>query len=161
MLKKINDYLYKVSDIKFILIMLITSFLIIIPLEPILILTRKLFGELGGPTILKSISFLWKIIILSLLIPFIETLLWQKLPIEIMQKKDFFKSKPILIASISSIVFALNHYYDLAYVIIVLPIGLILAYSYIVYQTKESKLTPFKVVFIIHMLRNTITTLVS
>jgi membrane protease YdiL (CAAX protease family) len=77
------------------------------------------------------------------------------------KKKEFFRSKPILITTISALVFALNHYYDLAYVIIVLPIGFILAYPYIVYQTKESKLTAFKVVFIIHMLRNTVSTLVS
>jgi membrane protease YdiL (CAAX protease family) len=90
LLKKINDYLYKVSDIKFILIMLISSFLIIIPLEPILILIKKLFGESDGSTILKLMSFLWKIIIVSLLVPLIETLLWQKLPIEILQKKKNF-----------------------------------------------------------------------
>lgn len=161
MLKKINDYMYKISDIKFILIMLIVSYLIIIPLEPIIIFIRSIYGESDGPTNIKAMSFLGQMIKLSLIAPFFETLFFQRIPIELMQKKDFFKSKPCLIILISAFLFAVTHYYDIAYIVVVFPIGLILAYSYIIYQKKESKLTAFKVVFIIHMLRNTVSLLIN
>ena len=85
--------------------------------------------------------------------PFIETLLFQSLIIEIICKIIKRPRKNICIAVIvSSLAFALNHPYSTSYFLITLGAGMILALAY--YLGRYRKESAIILVFLIHSLYN-------
>lgn len=108
-------------------------------------------------------SFATESIVLDLLIavivvPLLETLLFQSLIIEIICKIIKRPRKNIYIALIvSSLAFALNHTYSLSYVIFTFFVGIIFALAY--YLGRYRKESAIILVFIIHSIYNLSSTL--
>ncbi|WP_431357019.1 CPBP family glutamic-type intramembrane protease [Paraclostridium benzoelyticum] len=94
----------------------------------------------------------------SLIIPFIETFIFQYLAIGIIRFIKKIKDNNCLIIIISAIAFSLSHYYNVLYIFYSFIMGIFLAYTYILYGKKNYH--PFLMVMTIHALRNTITTLI-
>lgn len=155
--KKINNYLKGLSTIKFIIIMVLLTFLVIIPFLPLFYLYENYIGEMGGPVDLETGTLLFKVIHGSILAPIIETLIFQYAVIEILNAVKILKEKNIAIVIISAVLFGISHSYSYLYVFYAFIIGLLLAYSYLTYKKKN--FSAFWVVFWIHCMRNTISTI--
>lgn len=91
---------------------------------------------------------------ISFIAPFIETLIFQSLVIELLEKIKILNEKKYIIVIISAILFGISHSYSYIYIFYAGILGLFLGYAYIVYQKKH--FSPFLMVIIIHSLRNTI-----
>lgn len=155
--KKIDNYLKELSTIKFIIIMVLLTFLIIVPFLPLFYLYENHIGEKGGPIDLETGTLLYKVMVGSILAPIIETLIFQYVVIEILNAVKILKEKNIAIVIISAVLFGISHSYSYLYIFYAFIIGLLLAYSYLVY--KKKKFSAFWVVFWIHCIRNTISTI--
>lgn len=152
-LNYINNYLYSLSEKKYIVFMLLLSYIIYIPLIPFF-----QNYDIGGTQFLINASFIGKLINGSLIIPFIETFIFQYLAIGIIRSIKKIKDNNCLIIIISAIAFSLSHYYNVLYIFYSFIMGIFLAYTYILYEKKNYH--PFLMVMAIHALRNTITTLI-
>lgn len=98
-------------------------------------------------------SIVLDLLIAVIVIPLLETLLFQSLIIEIICKIIKRPRKNIHIAvMVSSLAFALNHTYSLSYFIIMLGAGIILALAY--YLGRYRKESAIILVFIIHSMYN-------
>lgn len=149
----LNSYFSKLSTIKYICIILLLTYVVFIPLFPFF----KNY-DIGGPKFIIDSSFIIKLIGGSIIIPLIETFIFQYLIIEYVGNIKKFKDKKFLIAVISAVAFSLSHYYNAFYIFYSFILGLFLAYTYILYKNKGKN--PFIVVMILHALRNLITTLI-
>lgn len=156
-LKKINNYFQVIPTLNFIIIMVVATYLILIPFMPLFTLYERYIGEMGAATSMESGSLVTKIIVGSIVGPIIETLIFQYGIIEILSAKRFLKEKSIIVAIISALLFGSTHSYSFLYVIYAFLIGLVLAYSYITYKKKS--FSAFWIVVIIHGIRNTISTI--
>lgn len=154
--KKFDSYFKKLSTFKFIIAMVLATYLVQAPFMPLYYFYEKYIGPMGGPDSLKASSLLLQIILASMIAPLFETLIYQYVVIEILSFK-ILKGKKLIIAIISALMFAIGHTYSFLYVFYTFIIGLILAYSYLTY--KEKSYSAFWVVFWIHCIRNTITTI--
>lgn len=155
LLTKLHTYLKNLSTIKFIAMIVLFTYLIFIPLIPLFYLGEKYIGPMGG-TDLGS-SLLANFVSGSILAPILETLIFQYGSIEILNLIPYFKGKNVIITIISALLFGIAHSYSLLYIFFGFTIGLLLAYSYIVYKKKN--FSAFWVVFWIHCIRNTISTI--
>lgn len=99
--------------------------------------------EVKNTTILDNIVAVF-------LAPPLETLLFQYLIINILQKITKLRLRYIIL--ISSIIFSIVHYSSVYSVIFAFLMGFILAYSYAVYQNKKE--SAFWVTTLIHALKN-------
>jgi len=122
-----------------------SSFLIVICFIPLLLLAELQSESTEGPDINS-----WIIIIL--IAPFLETLVFQYFPFWFMQKWIWLKTKKGLYIIVSAMLFGLSHTYSLSYIIMAFSVGLILAYIYFFYS-KTTKLA-FWSTTLIHSLRN-------
>ncbi|NMA57468.1 MULTISPECIES: CPBP family intramembrane glutamic endopeptidase [Clostridium] len=157
-LRKVNSYLSSLSPIKFIIVMTALTYLIIIPFIPLFYLAEKHIGPMGGAAEdINQLSFIGKILIASILAPLLETLVFQYGVIEVLDFINFSKYRQAILIVISSIAFGMSHCYSVIYMVYGFLIGLVLAYSYMLYKKKD--FSAFGVVFWIHCLRNTISTL--
>ncbi|GKU25223.1 CPBP family glutamic-type intramembrane protease [Clostridium folliculivorans] len=155
--KRINNYLKRLSTFKFTVAMVLATYLVQLPFIPLYNLYEKYIGPMGGSSSLKASSLVTQIIFASIIAPLFETLISQCAVIEILNCIEIFKEKKIIIAIISAFLFAIGHTYSFLYVFYTFIIGLILAYSYLTY--KEKSYSAFWVVFWIHCIRNTISTI--
>lgn len=155
-LKNINNYFQGLSTFKFIIAMVLFSFLVVIPFIPLFSLYEKYIGQMGGPDNIKTISVISTVIAGSILGPIVETFIFQYGIIEILSSIKFFNKKNIIIAIISSLIFGFSHTYSWLYIFYGFTIGLVFAYSYLTYKKKN--FSAFGVVFLIHCIRNTIST---
>jgi membrane protease YdiL (CAAX protease family) len=90
----------------------------------------------------------------TVLAPLIETFLGQALPIYLTQKFIKMRTNQLAIV-ISSIVFSLGHLgYSIWYFILIIPTGVLLAMTYIVFQLRKE--SSFWMTFSVHSLRNLI-----
>lgn len=90
-------------------------------------------------------------ILIIVVVPFLETLLFQKLVYRILIRIKYFRNHILYIFIISASAFAITHYYSAVYLIYAFIIGLFLIYSYHARRKKHA----FVTVFIIHALFNT------
>ncbi|WP_333861548.1 CPBP family glutamic-type intramembrane protease [Clostridium sp.] len=155
--KNINNYFQELPTLKFIIAMVLATYLAIVPFIPLFYLYEKYIGQMGGPDSLETSSLLAKIIVGSIIGPILETIIFQYGIIEILSSIKIFKEKKIIIAIISSLLFAISHSYSYLYISYSFIIGLVLAYSYLTYKKKN--FSAFGVVFWIHCIRNTISTI--
>lgn len=154
-LKPLDNFLRKLSTIKFIIIITIATFII-----------SAIFGSIvqilnieNSQTQL-SISkapYIVKLVAVGIIAPLLETLVFQHGIIKLLRKRA--KNNDLAVIFISALIFGLAHCYNVLYVIHTTLIGVLLAYSYIIYEDK--KMNPFWVVVIIHSLRNSIVFVIS
>ena len=98
----------------------------------------------------NSQSFILKVLIFA---PIVETLIFQGAVISSFRNKRKIEDSHFQLATISSILFGLSHFYSLKYIIVAFFVGYILAYARLFkYESKYALLY----VGIIHALRNLI-----
>ncbi len=134
---------------RFISIMTTICILGFVPFLPFFFMLNHFTGDMGGPD-LESMSLISQFIFAVVIVPLLETLLFQLLPISLLRKFTGFSSGTVII--ISSMLFGLQHCYSPMYILHGFLIGLVLAYSYIVYENREN--SSYWVVCSIHSLRN-------
>ncbi|EEM92329.1 MULTISPECIES: CPBP family glutamic-type intramembrane protease [Bacillus cereus group] len=153
MLKKINRFMFSLSTIWFILFILLGTFLVIIPLNLFL-------PEIQKNPIMED-SIIVQILLGVVVGPIYETFIFQVFLFWVLSFIPFIKDRDYLIILIASIVFGLNHFYGITYVVGTTMIGFLYNYCYWVYQKKNEKnqvkLSAIGIVFIIHLLHNVIT----
>lgn len=129
------------------------SFLIVLSVMPLILLSDSIIGENNnGPDIGLGIGS-W--IFAVLIVPIVETFLGQQLPFKLLQNWDLTKNKYGIYILVSALIFGLFHYYSLQYILFAFSIGLILSYTYFFYS-KSPKLA-FGITALIHGLRNMMT----
>lgn len=158
-LYKLHNYLKKLPTIKFIVMIVLFTYLIFMPLIPLFYLGEKYIGLMGGATTITRSSLLVEGIGVTIVAPILETLIFQYGVIEILNHISYFKKKNLVIGIISAILFGVVHSYSVLYMFFGFIIGLLLAYSYILYKRKS--FSAFWVVFWIHCIRNSISFLLS
>lgn len=87
---------------------------------------------------------------LILVAPLFETALFQALPYYLLNKIDFFRERIWLIILVSSIVFALLHFYSIFYVLFAFFPGVLLMTGYHLRQGRH----PFATIFMVHLMIN-------
>ncbi|WP_252233286.1 type II CAAX prenyl endopeptidase Rce1 family protein [Clostridium sp. DSM 1985] len=145
----------KLSDVQYILLAVITSFLIKIPLQELIYLCGKYGVDLGARYMDESMAFI--LINACIIGPILESFLiiffiW-------ILKDKFHIKKKLNLLLITSVIFALMHYYSIMYIIAIFPDCFIIVYSYLCYRSK--KLSSFKVMLLVHMIINTSQTLLG
>lgn len=118
--------------------------------------TISVLMKLGGSGYLSK-GLQAKIVGGSFIVPLFETLVFQYAVIKIVGNFGFFKERKYLITIISALLLSIYHPYSYLYILSTFLIGIVLAYSYLLYDYKEKH--PFWVVFLIHCLRNTLSTI--
>jgi len=156
---KITKRISNLSTIKFIIVMILSSYILFVPMLPILIpimyfsMNNNMYVDLDMPNIFE-ISNIVTVIILA---PLIETLLFQAIPIILLEK--IIREKTLLIIVISGILFGLAHYPNIGVMLTTSIIGMLLTYSYYIYREKGKN--AYMVVVLIHSGRNIIALLVK
>lgn len=142
------------SELKCILILLGLTYIFLIPLI-VLIYFFPVF-ELGShSTYGEDYSFISLFFILIILAPLLETFIFQWIPIKFFRNKlklSFTKT-----CLISAVIFSVNHYYNLGYIIVTFILGYIFVGGYMILQNTNKN--AFRVVCMTHALRNLISTL--
>lgn len=156
MTNKINVLYQKWIGLKPLNFILITTLLMIILTIPIGIIFEIIDlsdNEIGG------IDFdeygIYGVIFLALILaPVLETLLAQQIPILLSQR--FIKYSPDIIGiTISTLVFSWMHIsYSIWYAIMVIPVGILLAKTYIIFQKRKE--SSFWMTSFLHSFRNLI-----
>lgn len=129
------------------------SFLIVLSVMPLLLLSDSIIGENNnGPDIGPGIgSFIFAVII----VPIIETFLGQQLPFKLLQNWNLTKNKYGIYILVSAVIFGLFHTYSLQYILLAFSVGLILSYTYFFYSKNPKR--AFWITALIHGLRNMMT----
>ena len=149
MMNYIKNIEEKLNDIQYILLAVITSFLIEMPLQGLIYLYEKYGGDFDSQFIGESrIVLLISACIFGPILEsfFIIFLIW-------ILKDKFHVKKKLHLLLITSVIFALMHYYSIMYIIAVFPGCFIIVYSYLCYKPK--KLSSFKVMLWVHIISNT------
>ncbi len=147
---RLSMWLRQSSPIRFILLVVAASFLVLIPYA----LLVELFPVIApgpGATVPKHGVFV-QISIGVLLAPFLETAVFQALPIELLSRQTVVKWPAIILTS--SALFGAAHHYSKGYMIAAFLIGVVFSYAYFVRRGKEGR--PFLLVFAAHALRNSV-----
>lgn len=142
----------KTSFWKYVITIFILSYLIRIPF-----VMRIYFSD--DITSAKPDAFRLGVVLVSFIVPFIETLLYQHLPIYIIRRKISSK-KSIQIIS-SAILFALGHQYSLDYVIVMFLVGLVYAFGFVARYDKRGFESAYFGVAIVHCLNNSVAMLLA
>lgn len=161
MIKKLHRYLNGLSTFKFILIMTFLTFLIVLPMIPFIVHLEQTGASLGGIDLQKELSTqpIILILLVAFIAPLVETFISQWVVIKLLRFIPFISHRSGILAVVSAITFGLGHTYSLLYMIAMFFVGLLLAYSYLLYETKNKH--PFWVVTAIHSLRNSISIMVA
>ncbi|WP_000322060.1 CPBP family intramembrane glutamic endopeptidase, partial [Bacillus thuringiensis] len=97
--------------------------------------------------------------------PIYETVVFQVFLFWLLSWIPYIKNRDYLIILIASIIFGLNHRYGITYIVGTTIIGLLYNYAYWVYKKKNEKyqvtMSAFGVVFLIHLLHNSIAFIAS
>lgn len=141
------------SPIKFILTTVLLSILALIPI----VFIFEYFGidenDIGGIDF-NSYSDIGLFFMVVVVAPLVETLIFQVIPIELIQK-ILKKRANILAVFVSALFFSYAHIgYSFWYFILIIPLGFLLAESYMIFQKKEQ--SSYWIVTAIHALRNLI-----
>jgi len=84
--------------------------------------------------------------------PVVETFLFQYLPFKLMQNLKHLKRSFVLYIIASSILFGLEHWYSIRYIIFAFSVGLVLAYTFYLYHMNLLK--AFWTTALVHSIRN-------
>lgn len=148
----------KLSLLQYILIFCFLTFFVTIFTYLINVLSINFFSYDFTPKnkpFINNTSVLLKLLVTGLIAPVLETYLFQHLIINL-----FYNNKNLkLIIFISALLFGVSHFYDIGYVINTFFIGIVLATSYILWNSK--KINPFWGTTIIHSVHNIIVIIIS
>ncbi|ARC84061.1 CAAX protease self-immunity family protein [Clostridium argentinense CDC 2741] len=149
--KKINNFFNKLNVIAFIILMTIITYILNILLASIFLKITNVSPSASYGTIEMSITGLIFPLIIS---PWTETILFQSFIFYIFSNIKKF-NYPIVKLLISTLCFGLFHaIYNPYYAISAFAVGIIFAYSYLLYEKKNS--SPIKVTALIHAGNNAI-----
>lgn len=149
--KKINNFFDKLNVTSFILIMTIITYALNILLAYIILKTTNVRLRDSYGVVKISLLGLLSSIIIS---PWIETVLFQRLIFYIFSTTKNL-NRPVIKVLVSALFFGLFHsVYNLYYAISAFVAGIIFAYSYLLYEKKNS--SPIKVTALIHAGNNAI-----
>ncbi|MDF1616779.1 CPBP family intramembrane glutamic endopeptidase [Petrocella sp. FN5] len=148
-INKLDIYLRSLPTAKFILIMTLISFIV----DNILLILLELLmkKDVGGPE-LEEIPIVLLFLFVVIIVPIIETFIFQYIIIRILKKINFLKNRMVLVMFISAVVFGASHTYSIYYMFITFITGILLAYTFVVYEDK--KVSAFWVTTAIHGLIN-------
>ena len=134
----------------FILLMLVLCYVARVSLAIPMFLIGGEQLYIGGPEVETDIPppVIWFIFVI--LVPIIETLIFQFAIIRLLRVKTRLSSGMIIF--ISALAFGLVHYYSIPYIVLSFATGLIFAYAYLIYL--DLKKDAFIVVTVIHGLNN-------
>lgn len=135
--KSIHNYLQELSTMRFIITMVLLTYLVIIPFLPLFSLYEKYIGEMGEPINIVTATLLGKIIAGSILASILETLISQYAIIEILSSIKIFKEENIVIVMVSAVLLGISHPYSYLYIFYAFIIGLLFAYSYLIYKKRN------------------------
>ncbi|MCB2291451.1 CPBP family intramembrane metalloprotease [Clostridium sp. CS001] len=151
-LSKIHNFFKNLSTPKFIIIMTLLTFVILIPFYPILHFLSSISKTPNARPLAYPSLFIYKVFVGCIIAPICETLTSQTLIIYLVCKIHKLKNNNIIAIFISALLFGLGHYYSISYMFQTFIVGILLAYSYVLYENKPE--SPFWVVSAIHSLRN-------
>lgn len=122
------------------------SFIVLILISPLIYIVEKIVGESkAGPN-----KHHWLLIIV--IVPIIETFIFQYGVFKILQAFKFTRSKYVIYIFISALLFGLEHWYSIKYILFAFTAGIALAYTYYLYHKNAIK--AFWTTTLIHSLRN-------
>lgn len=151
-LSKVYSLINNLSAWPFIFLMVLLTYLVEIPL----LLIEPFFKESAGQTVIHNFVKMepgLSLLIVGVFGPLVETAIFQSLVIGILQRIKIRSNIGVIL--ISAILFSLAHTEtSIPFHIWVFIMGVILAYSYILYQDKKEG--SFAVTFFIHSFRNII-----
>lgn len=150
MLKKINKYLSGTNTCLFIIINVFLLMVIMVLMNGFIDFFNIPDLEVAAPPqVIKT--DVYDIVLSICIVPFIETLIFQKLIFWISSKIGF-ANKSWLVILLSAILFASTHFYSVGYIIYGLMGGAIFMNAYLVRIGKK----PFLTIFLIHACSNSI-----
>lgn len=153
---KIDEYFNKLSKPKFVLIMVLCTYVLPLLLLPFFFMFN--IQSMEGVE-LNEKNFALDFLLVVIVAPLIETFLFQTIFFWILTKISFFRERLYLIVIISSFFFGIAHGYSQIYIAYGFIGGLIFGYSYVVYNRKPC--LAFKIVMSIHSTRNLIALIAS
>ncbi len=149
--------MFTLPTISFIFLILLGSFLFVIPLDLFLPEIQK------NP--ITEAPLILQVLLGVLAAPIYETVVFQVFLFWLLSWIPYIKNRDYLIILIASIIFGLNHRYGITYIVGTTIIGLLYNYAYWVYKKKNEKyqvtMPAFGVVFLIHLLHNSIAFIAS
>ncbi|PKM68124.1 MAG: hypothetical protein CVU95_05640 [Firmicutes bacterium HGW-Firmicutes-2] len=154
-INKLDTYLRSLPTAKFILIMTLISFLVVIPLA---LMAFFMNIDMNGPDF-DEIPIVLSFLSLGIIVPIFETLIFQFLIIRFLKKFSFFKNRIYITILISAVLFGLAHTYSIYYMFFAFVDGLLLAYAFVIYEDK--KVSAFWVTMAIHGLRNVLSVAIT
>lgn len=153
-IKKIFKYLENLNNLKFIILLTIISFVSKIIFSSFSLLIFSIFKKQDLALLQISdqgdYTGIAAIIIGGIIGPILETILNQWIPITILSK--FIKNNYLVII-LTSIIFALSHYPNIAFYLPSFILGVIFSWAWIIKHKKSTK-ESFLVVTAIHSLHN-------
>ncbi|WP_416337305.1 type II CAAX prenyl endopeptidase Rce1 family protein [Galbibacter sp. EGI 63066] len=144
-------FLLRISKFKFILYSITLCLLANVLLSKVILLYNENSFDVQQS---EEGSIIFRFIVIIILAPLLETLLYQFIIIEagifLFNKK---KKTLMIIILISSIMFGLSHCYNLSYIILGVSAGIILSLLYVLCKLRKD-ISPFFFVFIVHSFVN-------
>ncbi|MDA2124478.1 CPBP family glutamic-type intramembrane protease [Bacillus cereus] len=157
MLEKLNKFMFALPVIWFVLLILLGTFLFVIPLD--------LFLPEVKPHPIKEAPVVLQILLGVFAAPLYETFIFQVFLFWVLSCIPLIKDRDYLIILIASIIFGLSHSDGITYIVATAIIGVLYNYAYWVYQKKNEKvvvtISAFWIVFLIHSLHNSIVLIAS
>lgn len=131
------------------------TFLVLIPAMPIMALLNHTIGENdAGPDIENRLGVLFFV---NIIVPIIETFLYQHGIYWLMQKLPFTQGRKVLYIIVSSSIFGLSHWYSIQYIVFATFTGFVLGTTYLFYE--DDKEASFWSTTLVHALKNTTATI--
>jgi hypothetical protein len=131
--------------------MVVLTYLVLIP-QVALARALPSFTPSVGPELLLSLGITGRIILGSIIVPAIETAVFQWLPVRVLRQR--FRLAWFVVVPVSAALFAAAHWYGASYVLFAFLIGLVLIYCYAI--GTENGGYPFLTTYAVHAVRNTI-----
>jgi hypothetical protein len=148
---RLSARLRRLPVVLYILGFLAMTYAVALPLEGLSLIVPGL-GPCPGPDSLESLGLIGRLLLGAIVTPFIETALFQMLPIRVLRGRFHLPWRWVL--SLSAALFGAGHWYCLGYVFFAFSVGLVLAYCFAVQDIPGGR--PFLVTAIVHALRNAI-----
>ncbi|WP_436866963.1 CPBP family glutamic-type intramembrane protease [Bacillus fungorum] len=157
MLEKLNRFMFDLSIIWFVLLIVLGSFLLVMPLD--------LFLPAIKQHPIKEEPAIIQILVGVFAAPVYETVIFQVFLFWVLSCIPLIKDRDYLIILIASIIFGLSHSDGITYIVATAIIGVLYNYAYWVYQKKNEKvevtISAFWIVVLIHSLHNAIAVIAS
>jgi len=157
MLAKLNRFMFDLPIIWFVLLIVLGTFLFVMPLD--------LFLPAIKQHPIKEEPGIIQVVLGVFAAPLYETLIFQVFLFWILSCIPLIKDRDYLIILIAAIIFGLNHPNGITSIVATAIIGILFNYAYWVYQKKNEKIkvtiSAFGIVFCIHVLHNFIVFIAS